>query len=145
MSKAIVAENKHEKALVAMGRSEARQAVKREKQKEKVDKLKSDRNALRRDVAALEAEVDAGKPSHKITTAVAGTLGTAGGAALQIFAMGKVENKYVRNITVPAAGTVMGSIGLFVDGILGAAMTGLGFGLATGSGTVIGVRTALGA
>jgi hypothetical protein len=143
MSKAIVPENKHDKQLVSLGRSEARRAFKAEKAEDKADKIKSERNALRRDVEALEVEVDAGKTSHKVATAVTGSIGTAGGVALQLFVMSKVQSKVVRIGTLPTVGGLLGIGGLFVNGIFGGMMTGLGFGVATGSGTVSGVISSL--
>lgn len=142
--KAIVAESKHDKELVNLGRREANKLHKLHEKEEKTDRLKSERNALRRDVADLEVELDAGKVSHKITTAVAGTVGTAGGIALQLLVMTKVENKWIRGGTVPVVGGAMGIGGLFVPGILGAGMTGLGFGAAGGSATISTMRTVLG-
>lgn len=144
MSKALVAETKHDKELVALGRREANKAHKLEMKEEKTQRLKSERNALRRDVEDLEVELDAGKVSHKVTTAIAGTLGTAGGIALQALVMPKVDNKWVRGGTIPVLGGALGVGGLFVPGIFGAGMTGLGFGMAGGSATISTMRTVLG-
>lgn len=144
MSKAIVVENKHDKQLVALGRSEARKSYKAEKEEEKVDRLKKDRNALRRDVEELEVAVDAGKTSHKIVTAVSSTVGMGAGMAGQIFGLGKVENMYIKVGTLPVVGTLLGIGGLFVDGNLGGSMVGLGFGVASGSAAVSTIRKVLG-
>lgn len=144
MSKAIVVENKHDKQLVALGRSEARKSYKAEKEEEKVDRLKKDRNALRRDVEELEIAVDAGKTSHKVVYAVTSGIGLSAGIAGQVYGLGKVENMYIKVGTLPVLGSAIGIAGFFVDGLLGAGMVGLGFSTASGSAAVSTIRKVLG-
>lgn len=135
--KAVIPENKRDQALVAQGRAEVRSSEKKKEKDDKIDELKKERNAARRDAQEAEAEAEAGRASHRLVMGLTAAAGTGGGIAAQHYGMDKTSiNAVVKKGTIPAVGIVLGSLGLMLDGIAGAATTGFFYGMAFGSGSV---------
>lgn len=143
--KAIVPENKRDEKLIAQGRALERAKEQRDEQKDELDKLKKERNAARRDADEAMEVADAGKASHRLVMGLSAATGTGAGFAAQHYGMDRTSvNKWVKKGTVPVAGLVVGSLGLMLDGIPGAATTGFFFGMTFGSAVTSGTKAALG-
>lgn len=131
----LVPVNKHEEELVKLGRKEQRALEKRDEAKERIQTIKSERNAARREVEELEQEVEAGpKASHKLVGGLAAIAGTAAGFGLQHYGLDKTTLPApVRKGTAPVLGLIVGIAGVAMDGLAGTVLSHFGFGEFGGS------------